>query len=194
MKTCLQKHEVTFSGDSESRCRQHRSCLSFSFLWRNIFRASFWFCEALAPNITGLAGFKLKRVALSELSNWFTYPHRCPVLSTKFLGANGDLMVSIIECSTYASNTILPPMGKFFYYTIPGYDAKSSKIVRRGLLIPLVVSSGQELWLLYDKGSRDRSEHDSNGTSCTNVFAKKFVDAMTIFIDFKPYLMIILTA
>lgn len=132
MKTCLQKHEVTFSGDSESRCRQRGSCLSFSFLWRNIFRASFWFCEALAPNIPGLAGFKLKRVALSELSNWFTYPHRCPVLSTKFLGANGDLMVSMIECSTYASNTILPPMGKFFHYTIPGDDAKSSKIVWRG--------------------------------------------------------------
>ena len=121
---------------------------SYIFGWQWISLSSTWFLFKLliplkeyisrillilwAPNITGLAGFKLKRVALSELSNWFTYPHRCPVLSTKFLGANGDLMVSMIECSTYASNTILPPMGKFFHYTISGYDAKSSKIVWRG--------------------------------------------------------------
>ena len=55
---------------------------------------------------------------------------------------------------TEASNTIPPLIGKTSKYTIPGYDAKSSEIVFRGILTALLVSSGQELRLWYDtKGS-----------------------------------------
>ena len=73
---------------------------------------------------------------------------------------------------TDTSNTILLPMSQRFSYTIPGYDAQSSEIVLSGFPNPLHLSPDKELRLWYGEDLRDRSEHDNNGISCTDVFAK----------------------
>ena len=88
-------------------------------------------------------------------------------------GCDGPSRVQYIRVFlTNASNTILLPMGKTSKYTIPGYDAKSSEIVFRGFLTPLLVSSGQELRLWYVDDFNNYTEDDNGGTSCTDVFAK----------------------
>ena len=75
---------------------------------------------------------------------------------------------------TDTSNTILLPTGQSHgsRYTLPGYDAQSSEIIFSGFPNPLYLSSGQELRLWYEEDLIDQSEHDNNGTSCTDVFAK----------------------
>ena len=73
---------------------------------------------------------------------------------------------------TDASNTILLPMGQSSRYIIPGYDAQSSEIIFSGFPNPLHLSSNKELRLWYEEDLIDQSEHDNNGTSCTDVFAK----------------------
>ena len=55
----------------------------------------------LAPKITSLASFKLNLVALSKLSNWFTYLDRWAVLSMQMSGANGDVMGRRISFSSF---------------------------------------------------------------------------------------------
>ncbi|XP_074609607.1 uncharacterized protein LOC141863815 [Acropora palmata] len=85
-----------------------------------------------------------------------------------------NLKQYIFVLLTNTSNTILLPMGQSHgsRYTLPGYDAQSSEIIFSGFPNPLHLSSGQELRLWYEEDLIDRSEHDNNGTSCTDVFAK----------------------
>ena len=75
---------------------------------------------------------------------------------------------------TDTSNTILLPMGQSqrSRYILPGYDAQSSEIIFSGFPNPLHLSSDKELRLWYEEDLRDHTEHDNNGTSCTDVFAK----------------------
>ena len=67
---------------------------------------------------------------------------------------------------------MLLPMGQSSRYTIPGYDAQSSEIIFSDFPNPLPLSSDEELRLWYEEDLKDTSEHDNNGTSCTDVFAK----------------------
>mgnify|MGYP006964523185 CR=1 FL=1 len=75
---------------------------------------------------------------------------------------------------TNTSNTILLPMGQSHgsRYTLPGYDAQSSEIIFSGFPNPLYLSSDKELRLWYEEDLRDQTEHDNDGRSCTDVFAK----------------------
>ena len=97
-------------------------------------------------------------------------------MSKVMLGVNGDVLGQI-WCSTSVvltdeSNTILLPMGQRYYYTIPGYDAQSSEIVFSDFPNPLHLSSDRELRLWYGEDLVDGGEHNIDGTSCTDVFAK----------------------
>ncbi|XP_015760572.1 PREDICTED: uncharacterized protein LOC107339771 isoform X3 [Acropora digitifera] len=116
-------------------------------------------------------GGSIQAVKMVHLSGQVT----CDVESnawSKWGCARPDLVQYIIVVLTDESNTILLPMGQRYYYTIPGYDAQSSEIVFSGFPNPLHLSSDRELRLWYGEDLVDGGEHNNDGTSCTDVFAK----------------------
>ncbi|XP_029201484.2 uncharacterized protein LOC114965926 [Acropora millepora] len=116
-------------------------------------------------------GGSIQAVKLVHLSGQVT----CDVQSnawSKWGCARPDLVQYIMVALTNEFNAILLPTGQRYYYTIPGYDGQSSEIVFSVFPNPLHLSSDGELRLWYGEDRVDSGEHNNNGTSCADVFAK----------------------
>ncbi|XP_067025523.1 uncharacterized protein [Acropora muricata] len=117
-------------------------------------------------------GGSIQAVKLVHLTGQVTCNHRQVNAGSKWGCGTPNSVVLIHVFLTDAFNTILLPMGQSSPYTIPGYDAQSNEIIFSGFPNPLHLSSDGELRLWYEEDLRDHTEHDNNGTSCTDVFAK----------------------
>ena len=73
---------------------------------------------------------------------------------------------------TTANNDILLPESQESPYTLPGYHSDSTEIVFTDMSTPLRLSSGQQLRVWYGEDLRNVSEHDNEGRSCVDVYAK----------------------
>ena len=73
---------------------------------------------------------------------------------------------------TTATNDILLPESQESSYTLPGYHPDSTEIVFTNISTPLRLSSGQQLRVWYGEDLRNVSEHDNEGRSCVDVYAK----------------------
>ena len=74
---------------------------------------------------------------------------------------------------TNSSDDILIPkvVAGGYKYNIKGYDSDSPEIIWKNFTTPIRFTSEQELRLWHGKDLVGKGEGNSNGTSCTDVFA-----------------------